>query len=130
MQFTVVPQSTPELRLFAAFLGDLADLRELVSNPPAKVSRKKPAAVVEEAVIEPVAVESAPAPEENAPAPVENTPPESVITHDTLRIRFGELSQAGKRPEAVAIFKQFGFTGISTIGQDKLLEVYEALATL
>ena len=122
MQFTVVPQSTPELRLFAAFLGDLADLRELVSNPPAKVSRKKPAPVVEEVVAEP-----APVVEE---AVAEPAPPESVITHDTLRVRFGELSQANKRPQAVAIFKKFGFTGISTIGQDKLLEVYEALAEL
>ena len=125
MQFTVVPQSTPELRLFAAFLGDLADLRELVANPPAKVSRKKPAPVVEETPPAPVVEEAAP-----APVAEEAAPPESVITHDTLRVRFGELSQAGKRPEAVAIFKQFGFTGISTIGQDKLLEVYEALATL
>ncbi len=49
------------------------------------------------------------------------------ITHDTLKMLFGELVQAGKRDATIAAVKSFGYDAIRSIPDDKLAEVHAAM---
>ena len=52
------------------------------------------------------------------------------VTTDDLRKLFGELSQNGKRDEAVKIVRSYGFNAIKDISADKLDEIHGKLKAL
>lgn len=158
MQITLNPCSVAEYRLLAAFMQDYADLVELereqlgragvlASQPVVVVADETPAAedkpkrtrakkttteetVQADAEAVPaeteVAVEEAPAEAEPAPAQEEAV----AVTHDTLRVLFGELSQAGKRDQAIAVVRGKGYNSIKDIKEEDLSAVFADLRAL
>ena len=54
-------------------------------------------------------------------------PVSPAVTHDTLKLLYGQMVQAGKRDAVVAAVKSFGFGVIRDIPADKLEEVYAAM---
>lgn len=142
MQVTLNPGNPAEVRLIAAFMQDLADLMEGTSpiQPPisndvvvapsgaAEVTAPKRTRAKKEA--------PAPAPEtpEPAEAPAETpepaeTPAETAepVTHDTLRLLYGQLVAANKRDAAAAAIKSFHVKAIKELKPEDLDAVHAEL---
>lgn len=49
---------------------------------------------------------------------------------DELRVLFGTLTQAGKRPQAVAVVREYGANGLAEIPEEKRGEVFAKLKGL
>jgi cell division septation protein DedD len=142
MQVAFTPSTPAEARLVAAFMVDYADLLELNAPAPLvgdqttgsvqaeKPKRTRRAVSAETSQPDPAPAATQPAPE---PAPAETaSAPESPseITVDQLRVLFGELSQANKREQAVALVRQHGFNSIREITDDKRTAIYGQLKAL
>lgn len=112
------------------------------TEPAAKKTRSKketaPAVVAEpEPTPEPAPKEVPVEPEGNESATTAEPATESgseetaaPVTIDDLRILFGELSQNGKREDAVKLVRSFGFNSIRDISPDKMGEIYGKLKAL
>ena len=155
MQIVLNPGSPAELRLIAAFVNDLADLKELqypdvcntttviteeVVPAPAKKTRgSKSVSTAPEVVESTKAPEVAPADAGNVSAAVSTaasteatgaTASASPVSHDDLRKLFAGFSKSGKGEAAIAILGKLGHTSIKGIPEDKLVEAHSALIAL
>lgn len=159
MQIALTPSSAAEVRLLAAFMQDYADLLEtqLVPPPvtnesvaagcapfqpapePAKKSRTKKdttsAAPAADGNAAPVASE--PAASTEAPAGSTSSASEAgpsaasaePMTHDKLRVLFGELSQRGEdvKMAIVGVFKELGYPNIKAIPAEELQNAHDLM---
>lgn len=140
MQVAFTPSTPAEARLVAAFMVDYADLLELNTPAPLvgdqttgsvqaeKPKRiRKPAAETPQPDPAPAATQTAPEP---GPAATEPPPAATEVTVDQLRVLFGELSQANKREEAVALVRKHGFNSIRDIADEKRADIFAALKAI
>ncbi len=145
MQVTLNPGNPAEVRLIAAFMQDLADLMEgtpiqppisndVVVPPPeaAEVTAPKRTRAKKEAPApEPETIPAATGNESvtTAETPAESGSPETAepVTHDTLRLIFGQLVAANKRDAAVAAIKSFNVKAIKELAPEDLDAVHVAL---
>lgn len=80
------------------------------------------------AASEPAASTEAPAGETTASPAASSVP--APVTLDQLRVLFGELSQAGKRAQAIAVVRGLKANGLAEIAEDKRGEAYAQLRAL
>lgn len=52
------------------------------------------------------------------------------VTLDELRVLFGQLTEAGKRTEAITVVRGYGANGLAEIAEDKRGEVFAKLKAL
>lgn len=146
MQVTLNPGNPAEVRLIAAFMQDLADLMEGTGaiQPPVSndvVATQSGAAEVT-APKRTRAKKEAPAPEPEtvpvaagnesattAETPAESGSPETAepVTHDTLRLLYGQLVAANKRDAAAAAIKSFHVKAIKELKPEDLDAVHAEL---
>lgn len=140
MQVTLNPGNPAEVRLIAAFMQDLADLMEgtpiqppvsndVVVTPSgaAEVTAPKRTRAKKEAPApEP---ETAPAATGNESATTAETPAETAepVTHDTLRLLYGQLVAANKRDAAAVAIKSFHVKAIKELKPEDLAAVHAEL---
>ena len=80
------------------------------------------------AATEPAASTEAPA---GTTAPVqEDGQSAHSVTLDELRVLFGQLTEAGKRTEAITVVRGYGANGLAEIAEDKRGEVFAKLKAL
>lgn len=149
MQITIHPATPAEARLLSAFMNDYADLLEVTTETqpapapaaekPKKTRAKKeePAPVIEDAPAPVIEEATAPAGETEsagtASTPAESSAPETasavVVTHESLKTAFGELAQKGAevKQAMIAAVKGLGFSSLSVVTEDRLVEVYVAM---
>lgn len=141
MQITLTPATPAEKRLLSAFINDWADLQQLEMEDYQKrfenMMPPQVAPIADEAEVvqspekpkrtrakkeDPVVV-----PEENESAAGSSETAQDAVTHDTLKLLYGQMVQAGKRDEVVRAVKSFGYSVIRDIPADKLEEVHAAM---
>lgn len=145
MQVTLNPGNPAEVRLIAAFMQDLADLMEGTPiQPPisndvvvapsgaAEVTAPKRTRAKKEAPApEPETVPAATGNESatTAETPAESGSPETAepVTHDTLRLLYGQLVAANKRDAAAAAIKSFHVKAIKELKPEDLDAVHAEL---
>lgn len=132
MQVTLNPGNPAEVRLIAAFMQDLADLMEgaspiqppVVTTTEAVVAAPKKTRAKKET---PEQVVEASAEAGNESATTAETQAESgssetaePVTHDTLRVLYGQLVADNKRDAAVAVIKAFKVKAIKELKPEDL----------
>jgi len=149
MQVTLNPGNPAEVRLIAAFMQDLADLMEGASpiQPPVSNAFVAPGCEHFEGQQEPApapkrtrAKKEVPAPEPEpaaagnesattAETPAESGSPETAepVTHDTLRLLYGQLVADNKRDAAAAAIKAFNVKAIKELKPEDLATVHAEL---
>lgn len=132
MQVTLNPGNPAEVRLIAAFMQDLADLMEGTSPIQPPISNDvvvAPSGAAEVTAPKRTrAKKEAPAPAPETPEPAE-TPAETAepVTHDTLRLLYGQLVAANKRDAAAAAIKSFHVKAIKELKPEDLDAVHAEL---
>jgi hypothetical protein len=132
MQVTLNPGNPAEVRLIAAFMQDLADLMEGTSPIQPPISNDvvvAPSGAAEVTAPKRTrAKKEAPAPAPETPEPAE-TPAETPepVTHDTLRLLYGQLVAANKRDAAAAAIKSFHVKAIKELKPEDLDAVHAEL---
>ena len=147
MQVAFTPVTAAEVRLLATFMQDYADLIETATPatpaPEAKTEapkRERKAKTVEPEqpkTAEPEQSKAAEPEQSKAAEPKQSKAAEpkqpkdaKSVTHDDLRARFAELDAEGKRPAAVSVVKDQGFSSIKDIPADKCADIMEGWASL
>ena len=128
-----------------------AEAKEAITPAKKTRSKKTEPAVTAEAAAESGSSETAQTAGEagNAPAPAATEPAASTeapagttasvqedgqsahsVTLDELRVLFGQLTEAGKRTEAITVVRGYGANGLAEIAEDKRGEVFAKLKAL